>query len=101
MRWTVLLLAALALRLGFVFVVLPAVESRVTLRFDGDNYTAIAQSLWSGEWRDVERGPVYPLFVAACGGSLTALRVVQVLMDCGTVCLVFLLGRRWLGKSPR
>ena len=65
MRWTVLLLAALALRLGFVFVVLPAVESSVTLRFDGDNYTAIAQSLWRGEWRDVERGPVYPLFVAA------------------------------------
>jgi Dolichyl-phosphate-mannose-protein mannosyltransferase len=98
-RLIVLLLAALALRLGFVFAALPAIESRVALRFDGDNYTAIAQGIWRGEWRDVERGPVYPLFVAACGGSLTAVRVAQTVLDCGTVWLVFLLGRRWLGEK--
>ena len=99
MRLFFLLLTALALRLGFVFVALPAIESRAALRFDGDNYTAIAQSIWHGEWRDVERGPVYPLFVAACGGSLTAVRLAQALLDCGTVWLVFLLGRRWLGEK--
>ena len=100
MRLIALLLTALALRLGFVFAVLPAIEPRVALRFDADNYTAIAQGIWRGEWRDVERGPVYPLFVAACGGSLTTVRVAQALMDCGTVWLVFLLSRRWWGEKP-
>jgi len=99
-RLTILLLTALALRLGFVFAVLPVIEPRLPLRFDADNYTAIAQSIWRGEWRDVERGPVYPLFVAACGGSLTAVRLAQALMDCGTVWLVFLLGRRLWGERP-
>jgi 4-amino-4-deoxy-L-arabinose transferase-like glycosyltransferase len=93
-RLTVLLLTALALRLGFVFAALPAIEPHLSLRFDADNYTAIVQSIWRGEWRDVERGPVYPLFVAACGGSLTAVRLAQALMDCSTVWLVFLMGRR-------
>jgi 4-amino-4-deoxy-L-arabinose transferase-like glycosyltransferase len=97
-RLIVLLLAALALRLGFVFAVLPAIEPHLPLRFDADNYTAIVQSIWRGEWRDVERGPVYPLFVAACGGSLTAVRLTQAVMDCGTVWLVFLLGRRLGGE---
>jgi 4-amino-4-deoxy-L-arabinose transferase-like glycosyltransferase len=97
-RLIILLLTALALRLGFVFAVLPTLEPHLPLRYDADNYTAIAQSLWRGEWRDVERGPVYPLFVAACGGSLTAVRLAQVVMDCGTVLLVFLLGRRLGGE---
>ena len=95
-----LLGVALALRLGFLFAVLPAIEQRMPLRFDADNYTAIAQSIGRGEWRDVERGPVYPLFVAACGGSLTVARLAQAVMDCGTVWLVFLLGRRLWGGKP-
>ncbi|MCX7824017.1 MAG: hypothetical protein N2689_00475, partial [Verrucomicrobiae bacterium] len=90
-----LLLTALALRLGFVFGGLPAIEPRLALRYDADNYTAIAASIWRGEWTDVERGPVYPLLVAACGGSLTVVRVVQAVVDTVTVLLLFLLGRRW------
>lgn len=100
MRLIVLLLTALTLRLAFIFVALPVIEDRVALRFDADNYSAIAQSIWRGEWRDVERGPVYPLFVAACGGSQTAVRLAQAVMDSGTVWLVFLLGRRFGGERP-
>jgi len=94
----VLLLTALALRLGFVFLALPQVESHLPLRYDGDNYTAIAASIWRGEWSDVERGPVYPLFVAACGGSLTVVRVLQAVTDTATVLLLFQLGRHWWDK---
>jgi hypothetical protein len=99
-RLTVLLLAALVLRLGFVFGALPALEARWPLRYDADNYSAIAQNIARGQWRDVERGPVYPAFVAACGGSLTAVRLAQAVMDCGTVWLVFLLARRLWGEKP-
>ncbi len=95
MRLIALLVTALALRLVFVFAALPAIEKHATLRYDGDNYRAIAASIWRGEWRDVERGPVYPLFVAACGGSLTAIRILQALLDTVTVALICLIGRRW------
>lgn len=93
-RLIVLLTVALALRLGFVFGGLPALERNLSLRYDADGYTAIADSIWRGEWRDIERGPVYPLFVAVCGGSLTAIRILQALLDTATVLLVLRIGHR-------
>ena len=94
MRLLILILVAMALRFGFVFGGLPLIERHVSLRYDADDYGAIAQSIWRGEWRDIQRGPAYPLFVAACGGSLTAIRIIQVLLDTATVFLLFRLGQR-------
>ena len=47
------------------------------------------------------RTPGYPLLVAACGGNVRAVRVVQALLDTSTVLATYLLARRWLseGKS--
>src|SRR5687767_3637756 len=42
------------------------------------------------------RTPGYPLFLAACGGSLSVARVAQALLDTSTALAVFLLARRWL-----
>jgi hypothetical protein len=42
------------------------------------------------------RMPGYPVFVAACGGSLRVVRGVQAVLDASTVLAVYLLGRRIL-----
>ncbi|HTS16702.1 MAG TPA: hypothetical protein VMP11_03940 [Verrucomicrobiae bacterium] len=86
---------ALVVRLAFVFVVFPAIAPRMHLREDGDAYGQIAEAVREGEYVDVTRGPVYPVFLAVCGAPMVA-KVVQALLDTMTVWLVFVLaGRRW------
>jgi 4-amino-4-deoxy-L-arabinose transferase-like glycosyltransferase len=45
------------------------------------------------------RAPGYPLFIAACLGSVRIVRLAQALLDVSTVLAVCLIARRWL--SPR
>jgi 4-amino-4-deoxy-L-arabinose transferase-like glycosyltransferase len=45
------------------------------------------------------RTPGYPLLVAACGGSVRAVRVAQAFVDTSTVLAVYLLARRWLSAG--
>src|ERR1043166_3688630 len=87
------LLVALVLRLAFVFVGFPMLQSRWHLRDDGDGYGLIAQSIREGQYRDVTRGPVYPVFVALAG-SPEMVKLLQALLDTATCWLVFLLARR-------
>src|SRR4051812_17907873 len=44
------------------------------------------------------RTPGYPLLVAACGGSVRAVRVAQAFIDTSTVLAAYLLARRWLSR---
>jgi hypothetical protein len=86
---------ALVVRLAFVLVLFPALQSRMQLRDDGDGYGEIAQTIRDGHYDDVTRGPVYPGFLVLCGSPLVA-KGVQALLDTLAVWLVFLLaGRNW------
>lgn len=46
------------------------------------------------------RTPGYPILIAACGGNVRALRIVQALLDTSTVLAVYLLARRFLDPRP-
>jgi hypothetical protein len=87
------LVLALTLRLTFVFLVFPHLQTRWNLREDGDNYGAIAQSIREGNYSDTTRGPVYPVFLAVAG-SPTAAKILQAILDTATCALIFLLARR-------
>ena len=45
------------------------------------------------------RAPGYPLFLAACRGSVRAARIAQALLDTSTVLAAFILARRWLAPG--
>jgi hypothetical protein len=87
------LLAALLLRLAFVFVGFPILQQRWNLHDEGEGYGAIAQSIREGHYTDVTRGPVYPGFVALAGSS-AVVKFLQALLDTATCWLVFLLANR-------
>jgi hypothetical protein len=90
--WSCLLIALL-LRLAFVVVGFPQLQERWDLRDDGDGYEPIAQSIRDGQYHDVSRGPVYPLFVALAGAPRTV-KVLQVFLDTATCWLVYRLANR-------
>jgi hypothetical protein len=87
------LLVALLLRLAFIFVGFPILQSRWDLRDDGDGYGLIAQSIREGRYHDVTRGPMYPVFVALAGAP-EMVKLLQALLDTATCWLVFLLAHR-------
>jgi hypothetical protein len=90
---------ALLLRLAFVMVGFPLLQERWNLRDDGDGYEPIAQSIRDGQYRDVTRGPVYPMFVALAGAP-QVVKLLQALLDTATCWLVYLLaGRNWKGAA--
>jgi hypothetical protein len=100
------LLAALLLRLGWCLT-RPAGEASFAAMPDQFGYLHLARSVLAGDgmrYLDerfgqmvyAARAPGYPLFLAALGGSVTAARVAQALIDTSTVLAVFLLARRWL-----
>jgi hypothetical protein len=93
-RWLVAcLLVALGLRLGFVFFGFPYLQQRWNLREDGDGYGFIAQTIRDGNYRDVTRGPVYPLFVAVASSPLSV-KLLQAFLDTAVCALVFALSQR-------
>lgn len=110
----ILLVVALALRLGWCLS-RPAGEAEFGGMPDQVGYLELARNLLRGEGlRYVDerfgasavvyavRMPGYPLFVAALGASVRAVRVAQAVIDTSTVLAVYLLARRWLpARTPR
>jgi hypothetical protein len=89
------LLVALCLRLAFIFLAFPALQEHWHLREDGDGYGVIAQTIRERHYTDINRGPIYPLFVALAGSSVIV-KLLQALLDTLTCWIVFLLaGRNW------
>ena len=91
-RLIVCLLAAVVVRLAFVFIGFPYLRDRWQLHEDGDGYGVIAQTIREGHYDDVTRGPVYPMLVAGCGTLGT--KVLQAVLDAFTCLLVYLLANR-------
>ena len=104
-----LLGVALALRLAWALVQ-PVTDEAIDRLPDQREYLALGRSLLHGQglkffdprfadevW--AFRTPGYPLLVAACGGSVRVVRVVQAFIDTSTVLAAYLLARRWLGRG--
>jgi hypothetical protein len=103
------LLAALALRLAWGLS-RPVDGASIASLPDQRGYLALGRNLLSGadlQYVDdrfgqrlyAARTPGYPLFIAMCGGSIRAVRVVQALIDTSTVLAVYLLARRMLPQA--
>ena len=101
-----LLLIACALRLGWGLS-RPADDAALSALPDQREYVSLARNLLHGQglqfldtrFNDSVRAfrtPGYPLFVAACGGGVRAVRVAQALLDTSTVLAVFLLARTFV-----
>ena len=100
------LLAALALRLGYAMT-RPVDDAAIDQLPDQREYLDVAHSLLSGEGFSfvdrrfeqrvyAHRTPGYPLLLAAAGANVQAARILQACIDTSTVFAVFLLARRWL-----
>jgi len=100
-----LLGVALALRLGWALT-RPAMMDP-TLGDQFEYFQLATNLLHTGEYRFEDarfgdsvyayRTPGYPLFVAACGANLRAVRVAQALVDTSTVLAIYLFTRRFFG----
>lgn len=105
-RWVwVLLFVGLAVRLAWGLS-RPADASALSALPDQLEYLQLARSLLAGEGLVLTdprfpgpvyayRTPGYPLFVAALGGSVPAVRVGQALLDMLTAAVVYAVARRW------
>src|SRR5688572_13833969 len=101
-----ILAAALAIRLTWC-VLAPRSPEHLEKLPDQLGYLELGQNLLHGQglkWRDprfeddtyATRMPGYPLLVAACGGQVMLIRIVQALLDSSTVLATFFVARRWL-----
>jgi hypothetical protein len=103
------IVVALAVRVGWV-AWLPVGEQYLSELPDQLEYLQLGRNLLEGRglvffderfndevW--AFRMPGYPLFVAALGGSVRAIRLAQALIDTSAVLAVYLLARRWLGRG--
>jgi 4-amino-4-deoxy-L-arabinose transferase-like glycosyltransferase len=106
--WGVLLLA-LAMRIVWGLV-LPANDEIIDKLPDQREYLELGRNLLHArqlQFTDLRFGdivyayrtPGYPLLVAACGGNVRAVRVVQAILDTSTVLAAYLLARRWLSEN--
>ena len=109
LRLIVLLAAALALRLAWALFQ-PVSDEAIERLPDQREYLDLGRNLLHGRglkffdprfsdevW--AFRTPGYPVMVAACGGSVRAVRVAQAFIDASTVLAVYLLARRWLERG--
>lgn len=107
--WAVLI-AALSARLTWVLR-LPADQASLEQLPDQREYLELGVNLSRSEglkfydprFDDViyaHRMPGYPLLIAACGGDIRVVRIVQSLLDTSSLLAVFLMGRLWL-SPPR
>ncbi len=89
---------------------MPAGEADLSRLPDQLEYLELGRNLIAGnglKFRDPDfdedllayRAPGYPLLIAACGGHVRAVRVVQSLIETSTVLAVYVLARRWLGRG--
>lgn len=102
----VILLIALALRLGWVLRQPAELDARLG---DQSEYLQVGQNLVRygelkffdarfDQWVYAYRTPGYPWLIAACQADVRAVRMAQALLDTSTVLAVYLLSRRWLAK---
>src|SRR5690242_1056162 len=106
-RWLIaVLLVALVLRVAWVLLQ-PSTDESLQRLPDQREYLELGRNLLAGTGlvfhdtrfdADVRayRTPGYPLLVAACGGNVRAIRVLQALLDTSTALAVYLLARHWL-----
>ena len=103
-----LLLVALAVRVGLSL----ALPQNLDALPDQGEYLELARSVLDGKGFVTvdtryatdqpllaQRMPGYPLFVAACGGNVLAVRLAQAVVDTLTVLATVVLARRWLGNG--
>jgi len=104
-----IVLTALLLRLGWV-IRLPADQAFVQRLPDQLEYLELGRNLRAGQglhfvdtrFSDVVyayRMPLYPVLIAACGGQVQLVRIVQCFIDASGVLAVYLLGRRLGSRS--
>ena len=96
-------LVALLVRLTFLFVVFPLLETRMALNYDADGYGALADTILKGEYTDVERAPLYPALLAAVYSvshhSNAAMKLLQAFIDTATIVCVWSIAQR-IGTNP-
>jgi 4-amino-4-deoxy-L-arabinose transferase-like glycosyltransferase len=106
---TIVLLAALGVRLGWVLT-RPVDDASIDQLPDQREYLEVARSFLAGEgfsFTDPRftdrvyayRTPGYPLFLAACGADVRVARIVQSLIDTATVLAAYLLARGRLSPA--
>jgi 4-amino-4-deoxy-L-arabinose transferase-like glycosyltransferase len=99
----VLLLIGLALRLGWAL----SRSGDLAALPDQAEYLALGRNLLHagtlaffdprfGQTLWAYRMPGYPAFIALCGGAISTIRVMQAIVDTGTVLAVYLLAKRVL-----
>lgn len=102
----VLVIVALALRLAWALS-RPADAAAIAALPDQAEYLQLGRNLLAGNglrmydarYNDTLyafRTVGYPAFIAACGGSVRAVRIVQAALDASTIIAAVLLARRWL-----
>lgn len=105
----ILLLIGLVARVAWGWVQ-PTDNAFVERLPDQREYLSLGQSLVRGEalsfvdprFGEVVyafRTPGYPLFIAAVGGNLRAVRVAQAVVDTSIALAIYLLARRWLTRG--
>ena len=103
-------MVAFVIRLGWALVQ-PADDAAIDRLPDQREYLLLGRGLLHGQglnfydprFRDVVyafRTPGYPVLVAACGGNVRVVRVVQAVIDTSTVLAILLLALRWLAPGP-
>ena len=104
-----ILLVAIALRLGWGLRQ-PTDDAGLSVLPDQVEYLQLARNLLAGaglQFTDPRFGqrvwayrtPGYPVLVAACGGDVRLVRVVQALLDVSSVAAIYFLARRWLSHG--
>jgi len=105
---TVVMLVGFAVRLAWA-IHQPSGEAEIVRLPDQREYLDLGKHLFgSGLWMAdprfeqivyAYRTPGYPLLIACCDANPRIVRVVQCVLDCGTMLAIFLLARRWLSPG--
>jgi 4-amino-4-deoxy-L-arabinose transferase-like glycosyltransferase len=103
-----LLIVALGLRLGWALS-RPVDEAALAALPDQMEYLELGRNMLAGDGLFMVdarfgqrvyafRAPGYPALVAACGGKVAVVRVVQALIDTSTALAAYLLSKRWVPR---